>query len=369
MAPYFYPYTGGAETAAWEMAKSLVEDHGVEVEVHTSWYGGPDRKIFAGVTLYLDGGLSVRRYRSPSRVVCFRPRVSEDCSVLHVLGFHRLLVAATVLSERRRVAVLQPHGNVSQVPGEPPGLVRSLRLLADRTVSRSLVSRFSAVLCLNEREQLAMERVGVPPGRIRLLRAPVPLKGSDGGIDVGSARDLDLFLSVGRVTPLKYIEHAITALARVPRARLMVIGPCVDEGYRAKLVSLVHDLRVEERVCFLGALPTADLRRWYSQSAGVVLCSRSEGQGLVLSEAALHGSVPILARGASDELVAVTGCGLLYRWGDTQELARRLEEVMGKHASFEPALARARAFVEAELAPSAVAAKLLAIYQEVDVGV
>lgn len=369
MAPYFYPYTGGAETAAWEMAKSLVEDHGVEVEVHTSWYGGPDLKMSAGLTAYLDGGLRVRRYRSPSRVVYFMPSVSEDCAVLHVLGFHRLLVAATVLSERHRPAVLQPHGNVSMVSGEPPGVVRSLRLVADRTASRWLVSRFSRVLCLNEVEQEAMERAGAPPERLRLLRAPMRLDSSDGDVDVGNARDLNLFLSVGRVTPLKYVEHAIRALASVPGARLMVIGPFVDEEYRAELMSLVYDLGVEERVCFLGALSAAELRRWYSQSAGVVLCSRSEGQGLVLSEAAFHGAVPILAQGASDELVAAMGCGLLYRWGDTEELASRLEEVMSNRTSFESGLTRARAFVEAELAPSTVVAKLLAIYQEVGVGV
>ncbi len=367
--PYFYPYTGGVETAAWEMAQSLIEDHGVEVEVHTSWYGGPGQRMSPGPAKYCDGRLTVYRYRSPKWVIWFRPSISEDCAVLHVLGFHRLLVAATVMSGRHRVAVLQPHGNVSTVSGEPHSVVRSLRLVADRTVSRWLVSRFSTVLCLNELEQDAMVRVGAPPERTKLLRAPMRVRESEGDADVGNSRDEDLFLCVGRVTRLKYIEHAITALARVSRARLMVIGPVVDEMYHSELVSLAQDLGVEGRVCFLGEASAAELRLRYSQSAGVVLCSQREGQGLVLSEAALHGSMPILARGASDELVSAMGCGLLYRWGDAEELARRLEEVMDRHASFRPDLASAQAFIEAELAPAAVTAKLIGIYAEAGVGV
>lgn len=369
VAPYFHPFTGGVETASWEMAKALVEDHGVEVEVHTSWHVAPGEAMPPGVTEYCGGGLTVYRYRASKRVICFRPKVSRGCEVLHVLGFHRLLVPAAVLSASHCVRVLQPHGNVSQVCGEPPGLGRSLRLLADDTVSRWMVSKFSIVLCLNEVERQAMVRAGVRAERTRLLRSPVWVHGSVGGIsDRGSTRDGNLFLCVCRVTRLKYIEHAIRALPHAPRARLVVIGPLVDEGYHRELVLRARDLGVEERVRFVGALSAADLASWYSHSTGVVLCSRNEGQGLVLSEAACYGSVPILARGASDELVSAMGCGLMYRWGDTEELAHRLAEVMDARASFEPDLASARAFVETELSPSAVAAKLMGIYGELGVG-
>lgn len=364
IAPYFYPYTGGVETAAWEMAKSLVEDRGVEVAVHTSWYGGGGATMLPGPEKYCDGGLTVYRYRSPRQAIAFVPRISEAYQVLHVFGFNRLLVAGAMLSVRRRVAVLQPHGNISMVSGEPRGVGRSLRLAADGTISRWLVRRFALVLCLNEVEREAMVRVGTAPERTRLLRAPIRLCGAERSIDAGGARDEKLFLCVGRVTPLKYIEHAITALGQVSDARLMVIGPVVDAGYYTRLVSLARDLAVEGRISFLDRVSAAELASWYSRAVGVILCSKSEGQGLVLSEAAFHGAMPILARGTSDELVSAMGCGLLYRWGDTEELARRLEEVMGNHASFEPDLTSALAFVEAELAPSAITSKLMDIYAE-----
>lgn len=369
VSPYFYPFTGGVETAAWEMCKALVEDHGVEVEVHTSWHVAPGETMPRGVTEYCSGKLTVHRYRAPRRVIWFRPTVSRACEVLHVLGFHRLLVPAAVLSARHRITVLQPYGNVSQVSGEPPSLARSLRLTADKTVSRWLIARFSTVLCLNEVEQQAMVRAGARPERTRLLKAPIWLYGSSGSTTDCSTRDGNLFLCVCRLTRLKYIEHAIMALSHTPRAHLVVIGPLADREYHSELVSLARDLAVEERLRFLGELSATELRLWYAQSTGVVLCSRSEGQGLVLSEAAFYGSVPILARGASDELASSMGCGLLYRWGDAEELAQRLEEVMRNRASFEPALTRARAFVEAELAPSAVTAKLMGIYGELGVGV
>ena len=365
VAPYFYPFTGGVETASWETAKALVQDHGVEVEVHTSWRTGPAATMPPGPTAYFGGGLTVHRYRSPRQVVCFMPKISESCDVLHVLGFHRLLVPAALFAARHRVAVLQPHGNISMVLGEPSGAVRSLRLAADKTASKWLVSQFSVVLCLNELERQAMVRTGAQVERTGLLRAPVPLCSSDNTTSEASvSRDGSLFLCVARVTRLKYIEHAIMALAHARRARLAVIGPLVDEGYHRALVSLARDIGVDARLSFLGELPAAELHSRYRESAGLVLCSRNEGQGLVLAEAAAHGSVPIVARGASDELIAAMGCGLSYPWGDPVGLAQCLEQVMDHRASFEPALASARTFVETELAPSVIAAKLLGIYGE-----
>ena len=369
VAPYFYPFTGGVETASWETAKALVQDHGVEVEVHTSWHTGPAATMPPGPTSYFDGGLTVHRYRSPKQVVFFMPKISESCDLLHVLGFHRLLAPVALFGARHRVAVLQPYGNLSQVPGEPSGALRSLRLEADKTVSKWFVSKFSAVLCLDERERQAMVRAGAQRESTRLLKAPVPLYSSDNTTSGATvSRDGSVFLYVARVTRLKYIEHAIMALAHVPRARLAVVGPLVDETYHRALVSLARDIGVEGRVSFLGEIPAAELHARYRESAGLVLCSRNEGQGLVLAEAAANGSVPIVARGASDELIAAMGCGLSYPWGDPVGLAQCLEQVMDHRASFEPALASARTFVETELAPSVVAAKLLGIYGELGAG-
>jgi glycosyltransferase involved in cell wall biosynthesis len=369
VAPYFYPFTGGVETASWETATALVQEHGVEVEVHTSWHTGPGATMPPGPTAYFGGGLTVHRYRSPKQVVFFMPKISESCDVVHVLGFHRLLVPAALCSARKHIGVLQPYGNVSQVPGEPSGAVRSLRLAADKTASKWFVSKFSVVLCLDERERQAMVRSGAQVQRTRLLRAPVPLCSSDKTTsDAGISRDGGLFLCVARVTRLKYVEHAIMALAHAPRARLVVVGPLVDESYHRALVSLSRDIGVDGRVSFFGQLPAAELHARYREAAGLVLCSRNEGQGLVLAEAAARGSVPIVARGASDELIAAMGCGLSYPWGDPVGLAQCLEQVMEHRASFEAALANARMFAETELAPSVVAAKLLGIYGELGAG-
>jgi hypothetical protein len=245
------------------MAKALVEDHGVEVEVHTSWYVAPDEVAPQGVTEYCGGGLTVYRYRVSRRVICFWPKVSRECEVLHVLGFHRLLVPAALLPASHCVTVLQPYGNVSQVCGEPPSLGRSLRLLADKTVSKLMVSKFSIVLCLSEAERQAMVRAGVPAERARLLRSPVSVHGSAGGIsDGGSTRDGNLFLCVCRVTRLKYIEHAITALPRAPRARLSVIGALVDEGYHRELVLRARDLGVEAKALAAPAERKLVAYRW-----------------------------------------------------------------------------------------------------------
>ena len=57
-----------------------------------------------------------------------------------------------------------------------------------------------------------------------------------------------------------------------------------------------------------------------------VMCSRSEGFGRVTAEYMMAG-LPVIASdtGANPELVNEGQTGLFYRWGDTSDLAKKIE--------------------------------------------
>lgn len=348
---------------AWELARALVES-GIEVEVHTSNQIDSGDIVPPGVTSYLENRLQVHHYKSREDFISFKPVFSRDCDVLHIMGFHRLLVPRVMVANRGWPIILQPHGDIYMVSGEPAGLKRSVRSFIDSTFYPRLVRRFSLVLCLKEEERDSMVRLGVVNSRCVLMRSPIRMEMFHERSEELVQREPDLFVCVCRIVRIKRVQDAIQALKYVPEARLKIIGPWIDQTYVDELFKLARQLKVWDRIEFIGGVPNSEIGIWYRRAAGVILCTQVEGQGLVLAEAISQGSIPIVARGAADEFIRATECGLLYEFGDVQDLAHQMNEVMVDHGVFEESLVNGRRFVENELSPGAVAGKLAEIYRE-----
>lgn len=108
-----------------------------------------------------------------------------------------------------------------------------------------------------------------------------------------------LALFVGRIQPLKGVGIAIEALAHsaTADARLVVIGgPSGVDGETelARVQALAHELRVADRVTWIGPQPHHLLSTWYRAADMCVVPSRSESFGLVALEAAACG-IPVVA--------------------------------------------------------------------------
>jgi D-inositol-3-phosphate glycosyltransferase len=149
--------------------------------------------------------------------------------------------------------IAQRHGEV--IRAERPRLERAI----DRTAA--------AVIAASESEHAELIRTGV--SRHRLAIVP-------GGVDVqqfnprGTAMrrgEIHRLLAVGSLAQHKGIETAISALARIPGAELVVAGgpPREDlDGDRAvhRLHILAKETGVDERVAFLGRVAHDDVPRW-----------------------------------------------------------------------------------------------------------
>jgi glycosyltransferase involved in cell wall biosynthesis len=139
-------------------------------------------------------------------------------------------------------------------------------------------------------------------------------------------------LCVAAVTPDKGHDQLLTALAAVADLswRCVIAGALtLDPGYSQRLVRQARKSRIGERVGFVGPLARDDLDRAYAASDLLVLASRAETYGLVVTEA--------LARGLPVVAMAVGGLpealghgpdghrpGLLVPHGDTVALAGAL---------------------------------------------
>jgi glycosyltransferase involved in cell wall biosynthesis len=151
-------------------------------------------------------------------------------------------------------------------------------------------------------------------------------------------------LSVGDVKPRKGYHICLESYAIVrsslPGVRYYIAGQVRQNSYFARLQQTVTEHRLEG-ITFLGALPAAELSRFYQESSVFFLAPQQEGLqfegfGLVFLEAGAYG-LPVVATrtGGVPEAVLDGKTGLLAEPGDSQGLAQAL-----LHLLKEPELAR-----------------------------
>jgi len=137
-------------------------------------------------------------------------------------------------------------------------------------------------------------------------------------------------LTVGAVTPLKGHDLLIDPLCLASRVEWTVVGSLeTDPDFVASLRSRVDGRGLADRVRMLGPLVGVDLDRAYAEADLVVVPSRSEAYGMVVTEALARG-IPVLAAdvGGIREALGRTGSGrvpgLLVPPCDADALARAL---------------------------------------------
>ena len=170
------------------------------------------------------------------------------------------------------------------------------------------------VSCTEEERQFR-SLYGDPPGSIEIVApgvehaffAPGEKRGARHALRL--AYDVPIMLFVGRIQPLKGLDVAVEALARLDdrRARLVVVGGAsgAEGGDEvARINDLMHRLGVADRVDFVAPMAHHLLSTYYRAADVVIVPSRSESFGLVALEAAACG-VPVVASGVGGLITIV----------------------------------------------------------------
>ncbi len=149
-------------------------------------------------------------------------------------------------------------------------------------------------------------------------------------------------------------------LAKVPEARLMVIGR--DYWYAKALARfLARGLPVEFRY----GMPRRDVYRTYSRSRVMVLPSEIEATPIVVAESTMAGVPPVLSHvGGHPELVSDGETGFVFPLGDTEQLAERIVSCLTDRQLSEKLVAGGRKFLE-QFTIAAMMERLEDIYSDV----
>lgn len=176
---------------------------------------------------------------------------------------------------------------------------------------------------------------GVAPERLYVMRNGVDLKRFRPVPQNAARAELGLsgspvLLSVGYLVERKghhiAIEAMPTVLATHPHARLVIVGEGVE---RERLLALCQRLSVQDNVTFTGALPNAELFKWYSAADVLVLASSREGWANVLLEAMACGT-PVVATDiwGTPEVVADAVAGRLVAQREGIAFAQQINALL-----------------------------------------
>ena len=142
----------------------------------------------------------------------------------------------------------------------------------------------------------------------------------------------------GVLVPRKCVHNLIIAFANCqanfPLSSLKIIGEPTNADYAKQLRNLVEELRISEKVHFLGSITQKELGAHFSNARCSVLPSSSEGLGRVLIESQLSGTPVIATRvGGIPDVVLHGETGFLIPTDDPEALAEAMEKMLSMDAN------------------------------------
>jgi len=184
----------------------------------------------------------------------------------------------------------------------------------------------------------------------------------------GGPKPLSL-LCVARIDRQKNQMMLIEALVRHPGAMLRLVGPVTQVDYDAELRRRAAELKVEDRVVFVGALKpgSQELLEEYRRADVFVLPSRHEPFGIVVLEAWAAG-LPVVASdvgGLGRLCAAHPAAAETFAPGDPAALDAALARLEARIKSGAGEMAKAARAAAGEYDWSVLAARLVDFYGEI----
>jgi glycosyltransferase involved in cell wall biosynthesis len=247
----------------------------------------------------------------------------------------------------------------------PPLRVGYERMLGNR-VDRVIAQ------CRDEVEELA--GIGVPRTRITVIPS-----GVDGALftPAGPAveRHRPRVLTVGRLVPRKGFQDVIRAMRWVPDAECVIVGGppgrvATEDPFGRRLIEVAERSGVADRVRLVGAVPRAEMPRWYRSADLMVSAPWYEPFGLTPLEAMASGVLVVgSAVGGLLDTVVDGVTGELVPPRDPVRLGRAVRRLLADRDRRLRMAAAAADRARSRYSWSQAADQLTAVYRSVAVGV
>lgn len=287
----------------------------------------------------------------PSRLRRLTKTLQID--VVHTHGYKADIYAGWGLRRSNVAVVATCHNWIDN------GIILRMYGRLDRWVLR----RFQEVAAVSQAVRERLLSAGLKPERVQIIRNGIVLSNGSLPMDAPGDRPLTVGL-VGRLSPEKGIDIFIRAAESVLRefssARFLVAG---DGPEHDRLESLIHELKLEDRVVLLGRCE--DMAGFYSSLDLLVISSHTEGLPMALLEGMAHG-LPVVATCVGDipSVVEEGRTGKLVPPGNPTALATAITALLSDAGCRRAMGGGARERVVAEFSASTMAKRYVELYRD-----
>jgi glycosyltransferase involved in cell wall biosynthesis len=298
--PYFPKWL---KTRRWRAASEALsrEEFGGLTVYHPRYLLLPKISMpFHALLMFLGSFARVRRLHRSAEIDCI------DAHFVYPDG-----LAAVLLGKTLGVPV------TVSARGTDINLYPSFRLI--RPMIRWTLSQADAVIAVSDALKEAMVRLGVDPGKIRVIPNGVDaerfrlMDRDEAKSKLNLPPEVPLLVSVGALIRPKGHLTLIRAFARIaprhPELKLYILG---EGPLRSELDSLIRELKLQDRVRLLGKRPNDELPQWFNAAEVSLLTSEREGWPNVLTESLACGTPVVATRvGGVPEILHSPELGIL----------------------------------------------------------
>ena len=332
----YYPYIGGAEIFAQEIAQRLVKD-GHRVDVITGRWDRnlPQLEVINGVSVYRINLLKFRRLGS----IAYPPPMLWKLLLLNRANHYDLIhsigeIAACEVGTIGKKLMQRPHLMTLQGGYLTKGFRNRLtEIVVSGFVKWNLrnadvVHAISQKLAQNARRFGAKRVVVIPNGVNGSIFKSMDRKKLRE--QYGFSIDAKIVVSVARLVPVKGLDYLIKAVSLLlqtdNKINLLIIG---DGSQRAELEELISELKLDNRVRLMGTIPHEQIAGFLNQADVFVLPSLSEGLGIAIIEAMACG-IPVIGTNVDGipDIIKDNDNGVLVPPGDAEALAGAIDKLL-----------------------------------------
>lgn len=147
-------------------------------------------------------------------------------------------------------------------------------------------------------------------------------------------------ISIGSISERKGFDYAIKAFkqaqAVIPDLHFYIIGFLNDKAYYQRLITLIHDLSLDEYVHIIVDATQDELTEYLQKASLFVLHSHEESQGIVFCEAMALGKPIVATQVGGVPYVVKNGVnGLLSTYGDTEVFTQNIVKMLTDTALYQ----------------------------------
>jgi len=324
VCPKYFPSIGGVEEHVKNISERLAQEHQVTVFACDPSGRLPREERINGVL--------VRRFKSFSPSDAYhvslemaRELKKAEFDVVHGHSYHALPLYFC-RNARAKQFVVTPyyHGH-----GHTP--LRDFFLKLYKLWGRKVFDRADRIIALSEYEKkLLSNDFAIREGKITVIPSGIDLS-EFGSLDA-IPRQVKTILYVGRLEEYKGVHDIIQTLPLLDNDfRLEIVG---KGPYKARLVRLIGELGLNNRVRFYQDLPRRGLLQMYASAGVFVLLSWFESFSIVVAEA-LAAKTPCIVANTSalSEWVDNKNCFGIDQPVNTSRLAELITRTAGKRVS------------------------------------